>query len=254
MKKKFLPDDTQIQQPPLVINGITKAFGNRKVLDQFDLTLQEKENVVILGKSGAGKSVLIKCIIGLLVPDKGSIQIYGQEMVGIGERELDKVRTHIGFLFQGNALYDSMSVRENLEFPLRRHWIKLKQSEVDEMVMEALANVSLETTADMMPGELSGGMQKRIALARTMILKPSIILYDEPTTGLDPVTARDIDQLIVKLQDKYSTSSIIISHDMNCVKNTADRIVLLLDGKSYFAGTYREFEANSDEKVRQFFE
>ena len=254
MKSKFFQDDPRIKQPPLVIKGLTKTFGTRKVLDQFDLTLQEKENVVILGKSGAGKSVLIKCIIGLLVPDEGSIQIYGQEMVGIGERELDKVRTHIGFLFQGNALYDSMSVRENLEFPLRRHWIRLKQSEVDEMVMEALANVSLETTADMMPGELSGGMQKRIALARTMILKPSIILYDEPTTGLDPVTARDIDQLIVKLQDKYSTSSIIISHDMNCVKNTADRIVLLLDGKNYFAGTYREFEANSDEKVRQFFE
>jgi phospholipid/cholesterol/gamma-HCH transport system ATP-binding protein len=241
-------------RPPLVVEGVSKKFGTRKILDKFDLVVREKENVVIMGKSGAGKSVLIKCIIGLLVPDEGSIRIYGNEAVGISDVELDQVRTHIGFLFQGNALYDSMSVRENLEFPLRRHWIKLKKGEVDEMVMEALANVNLENTVDMMPGELSGGMQKRIALARTMILKPSIILYDEPTTGLDPVTARDIDQLIVKLQDKYNTSSIIISHDMNCVKNTADRIVLLSDGQSYFQGTYSEFERNDDENIRQFFE
>ena len=254
MKKVLFHDDKDDNKPPLIIKGVTKTFGKRMILDQLDLTLQEKENVVVLGKSGAGKSVLIKCIIGLLTPEQGSIRVYGEEMVGIGERELDQIRTHIGFLFQGNALYDSMSVRENLEFPLRRHWIKLEQSEVDEMVMEALANVNLENTVDMMPGELSGGMQKRIALARTMILKPSIILYDEPTTGLDPVTARDIDQLIVKLQDKYNTSSIIISHDMNCVKNTADRIVLLLDGKSYFEGTYGEFEANNDEHIKQFFE
>lgn len=246
--------EPQPSQPPLVIQHVSKSFGTRKVLDDFNLVVQEKENVVILGKSGAGKSVLIKCVIGLLVPDQGSIRIYGTEVMGIGKDELDRVRTHIGFLFQGNALYDSMSVRENLEFPLRRHWIKLKQKEVDQMVMEALENVNLENTADMMPSELSGGMQKRIALARTMILKPSIILYDEPTTGLDPVTARDIDDLIVKLQDKYSTSSIIISHDMNCVKNTADRIVLLLDGKSYREGTFNELESSEDENIKQFFE
>ena len=254
MKKDLLPIEPHTDQPPLAVQGLSKTFGTRKILDRFNLVVHEKENVVILGKSGAGKSVLIKCIIGLLAPDNGSIRIYGNEIVGINEAELDKLRTHIGFLFQGNALYDSMSVRENLEFPLRRHWIKLKQRQVDDMVMEALANVNLENTVDMMPVELSGGMQKRIALARTMILKPSIILYDEPTTGLDPVTARDIDQLIVKLQEKYSTSSIIISHDMNCVKNTADRIVLLLDGKSYFEGTYAQFEANNDENVKQFFE
>jgi len=245
---------SQTSQPPLVIKHLSKAFGTRKVLDQFELIVHEKENVVILGKSGAGKSVLIKCIIGLLAPDQGSIKVYGNEVMGIGKEALDRIRTHIGFLFQGNALYDSMTVRENLEFPLRRHWIKLRQQEVNQMVMEALENVSLENTADMMPAELSGGMQKRIALARTMILKPNIILYDEPTTGLDPVTARDIDKLIVKLQDKYSTSSIIISHDMNCVKNTADRIVLLLDGKSYCEGTFNELVGANDENIKQFFE
>jgi len=254
MKKQLFSAQPDKGKLPLVIEGLTKYFGTRKVLDEFDLTVNERENVVILGKSGAGKSVLIKCIIGLLVPDQGSIRVYGDEVVGISELELDRVRSHIGFLFQGNALYDSMSVRENLEFPLRRHWIKLSQHEIDEMVMESLTNVNLENTADMMPAELSGGMQKRIALARTMILKPKIILYDEPTTGLDPVTARDIDHLILKLQEKYNTSSIIISHDMKCVKNTADRIVLLLDGKSYHQGTYSEFEGAEDEKIKQFFE
>ena len=223
-------------------------------MDDFNLTVNEEENVVVLGKSGAGKSVLIKCIIGLLKPDSGQIKVFGEEVTGISIHQLDKIRTKIGFLFQGNALYDSMTIRENLEFPLRRHWINISQKETDEMVMEALDNVKLPFTAEMMPGELSGGMQKRVALARTMILKPDIILYDEPTTGLDPVTARDIDDLILELQDKYKTSSIIISHDMNCVKNTSDRVVLLLDGKCYTEGTYQSLEQSEDEKIKQFFE
>jgi len=244
----------EISATPLVINRIYKAFGERQILNDFSLTVNECENVVVLGKSGAGKSVLIKCIIGLLVPDRGSIRVYGEEIVGIGKTGLDRVRTKIGFLFQGNALYDSMSVRENLEFPLRRHWFKLEQREVDQMVEEALNNVNLVHTIDMMPAELSGGMQKRIALARTMILKPRIILYDEPTTGLDPVTGREIDELIMNLREKYETSAIIISHDMNCVKNTADRIVLLLDGQIYAEGTYAELECSRDEKIKQFFE
>jgi phospholipid/cholesterol/gamma-HCH transport system ATP-binding protein len=239
---------------PLVIGKLFKSFGTRTILHDFNLSLGADENVVILGKSGAGKSVLFKCIIGLLLPDSGNIRVYGDEVVGIGEHELDKVRTRIGFLFQGNALYDSMSVRENLEFPLRRHWIKIGQQEVDAMVMEALENVGLAGTVDMMPDELSGGMQKRIALARTMILKPNIILYDEPTTGLDPVTARDIDRLIVELQKKYNTSSLIISHDMNCVKNTADRVVLLLDGSIYTEGSFAALESSQDENIKQFFE
>jgi len=246
------PNSTQ--NPPIKIDHLEKSFGERKILNDFSLTVNVEENVVILGKSGAGKSVLIKCIIGLLKPDSGTIKVYGEEVTGISEHQLDKVRTKIGFLFQGNALYDSMTIRENLEFPLRRHWINITQKETDQMVMEALENVKLPDTAEMMPAELSGGMQKRIALARTMILKPDIILYDEPTTGLDPVTARDIDDLILELQHKYKTSSIIISHDMNCVKNTSDRVVLLLDGKCYTEGTYQSLEQSKDEKIKQFFE
>jgi len=243
-----------IQNPPIRIENLQKSFGDRRILNNFNLTVNEDENVVILGKSGAGKSVLIKCIIGLLKPDSGNIKVFGEEVTGISEYQLDKVRTRIGFLFQGNALYDSMTIRENLEFPLRRHWINISQKETDQMVMEALENVKLPYTSEMMPAELSGGMQKRIALARTMILKPEIILYDEPTTGLDPVTAREIDNLILELQDKLKTSSIIISHDMNCVKNTSDRVVLLLDGKCYTEGTYQSLEQSEDEQIKQFFE
>src|SRR5882757_9942123 len=246
--------DLVTKDAPLVIEHLYKSFGERKILDDFSVRVNSEENVVVLGKSGAGKSVLIKCVIGLLVPDEGSIKVYGEDVVGIGKHELDQLRTTIGFLFQGNALYDSMSVRENLEFPLRRHWIKITENEVNDMILDALENVNLAHTIDMMPAELSGGMQKRIALARTMILKPKIILYDEPTTGLDPVTAREIDELILKLQEKYHTSSIIISHDMNCVKTTANRILLLLDGKCYAEGTYRELEVSQDLKIKQFFE
>jgi len=241
-------------EPALVVDRVRKVFGDRAILDDFSLIVKKDENVVVLGKSGAGKSVLIKCIIGLLTPDSGEIKVLGENVVGLKHEELDRIRTKIGFLFQGNAIYDSMSIRENLEFPLRRHWFDLSQHEIDSMVNEALENVNLLHTIEMMPSELSGGMLKRVALARTMILKPEIILYDEPTTGLDPVTAREIDTLIVSLHRKYRTAAIIISHDMNCVKNTSDRVVLLLDGKCYAAGTYEEFENSSDEKIKQFFE
>ena len=240
--------------PPIIVENVYKSFGPNVILNGFHLTVHQNENVVVLGKSGAGKSVLIKCIIGLMKPDSGRIMVFGDNVPELNHHELDRARARIGFLFQGNAMYDSMTIRENLEFPLRRHWIKMKQAEVDDMVMEALENVNLAHTVDMMPAELSGGMLKRVALARTMILKPDIILYDEPTTGLDPVTAREIDALIVKLQKKYNTSSIIISHDMNCVKNTADRVVLLLDGKCYTEGTYEELEHSTDKKINQFFE
>ncbi len=244
----------KIDVPAIVVAGLRKKFGDRAILDDFNLVVKKNENVVVLGKSGAGKSVLIKCIIGLLTPDSGEINVLGQSVLGLKHIELDRVRTKIGFLFQGNAIYDSMSIRENLEFPLRRHWFDLSQQEIDAMVTEALENVDLLHTIDMMPSELSGGMLKRVALARTMILKPEIILYDEPTTGLDPVTARDIDKLIVSLHRKYHTAAIIISHDMNCVKNTSDRVVLLLDGKCYAEGSYEEFEHASDENIKQFFE
>jgi phospholipid/cholesterol/gamma-HCH transport system ATP-binding protein len=243
-----------IDTPAITVAGLRKTFGDRAVLADFSLTVKKNENVVVLGKSGAGKSVLIKCIIGLLIPDGGEIKVLGESVLGLRHIELDRIRTKIGFLFQGNAIYDSMSIRENLEFPLRRHWFDLSQQQIDAMVTEALENVELLHTIDMMPSELSGGMLKRVALARTMILKPEIILYDEPTTGLDPVTARDIDELIVSLHRKYRTAAIIISHDMNCVKNTSDRVVLLLDGKCYAQGTFEEFEQASDENIKQFFE
>jgi phospholipid/cholesterol/gamma-HCH transport system ATP-binding protein len=254
MQTKVEASRSSTAEAPIVIEHLFKSFGDRTILNDFSLTVNQQENVVVLGKSGAGKSVLIKCIIGLLKPDRGKVLVFGEDVAGLSPHELDQVRTKVGFLFQGNALYDSMTIRENLEFPLRRHWIGLSSEDTDQMIREALDNVSLGHTADMMPEELSGGMLKRIALARTMILKPEIILYDEPTTGLDPVTAREIDNLILKLQKKYHTSSIIISHDMNCVKNTADRVVLLLDGKCYTEGSYQELEHSEDEKIRQFFE
>lgn len=244
----------ETREPVIVVEHLYKGFGANKVLQDFNLTVHANENVVVLGKSGSGKSVLIKCIIGLLKPERGHILVFGKDIPELSEEDLDEIRLRIGFLFQGNALYDSMTVRENLEFPLRRHRLQQTQAEVDRLVMEALENVGLPHTVDMMPAELSGGMLKRVALARTMILQPDIILYDEPTTGLDPVTAREIDRLIIQLQHKYHTASIIITHDMHCVKNTADRVALLLDGQVYTEGTYHDLENSADPQVKQFFE
>jgi len=248
------PTKTQNAEEMLVVNHLYKSFGSNAVLIDFNLTLGKGENLVVLGKSGSGKSVLIKCIIGLLEPDKGTIEMYGTNIPELDHEELDKIRAKVGFLFQSNALYDSMTVRQNLEFPLRRHWIQVTQQEVDKLVQEALSDVGLAHTANMMPAELSGGMRKRIALARTLILKPNIILYDEPTTGLDPVTGKEIIQLIVAIQKKYKSSSLIISHDMNCVRLAADRVVVLIDGRCYAEGTYETLRKSNDPKVKQFFE
>lgn len=238
----------------LIVSHLYKSFEDNHVLMDFNLELFKGENVVVLGKSGSGKSVLIKCIIGLLKPDRGSIQVFGESIPDMNDNDLDKMRTRIGFLFQSNALYDSMTVRQNLEFPLRRHSGKVAQKEMDEMVKSALEDVGLAHTVDMMPEELSGGMRKRIALARTLILKPEIILYDEPTTGLDPVTGREIIRLMVDIKKKYNTSALIISHDMNCVHLASDRVVILVDGVCYANGSYPELNRNQDPKVRQFFE
>lgn len=247
--------EVQSRETVVEINEVFKSFGDNHVLRDFTFSLFRNENVVVLGKSGSGKSVLIKCIIGLMMPDKGTVKVFGKNIPELSHDELDHIRTKVGFLFQSNALYDSMTVRENLEFPLRRHSIRKKdQGEVDGLVHEALANVDLAHTVDMMPSELSGGMRKRIALARTLILKPEIILYDEPTTGLDPITAKEISNLMNTVQKKYHTSSIIISHDLNCVKLTANRIIMLIDGMCYAEGTLDELQHSTKEKVKQYFE
>ena len=258
MSKSTLLDIDQPMAPSkasiLSIEHLYKSFGNNKVLIDFNLELEKGENVVVLGKSGSGKSVLIKCIIGLLTPDAGKIKMFEKNIPDISNEVLDKIRAKVGFLFQSNALYDSMTVRENLEFPLRRHWISVTQQQVNSMVEEALEEVGLAHTIDSMPAELSGGMRKRIALARTLILKPAIILYDEPTTGLDPITAKEIINLMIKIRNRYSTTSLIISHDMNCVRLASSRVVMLLDGRCYANGTYDQLVKETDSKVKQFFE
>jgi len=245
---------TRTADPVISISHLYKSFGKNNVLVDFNFTLYKGENVVVLGKSGSGKSVLIKCIIGLLEADQGEITVLNNSVTEMDSKELDIMRAKVGFLFQSNALYDSMTVRENLEFPLRRHWIQVSAQETNHKVMEVLSNVGLAHTVDMMPAELSGGMRKRIALARTLILDPEIMLYDEPTTGLDPITGKEINKLIVELGEKYNTSAIIISHDMNCIHMTADRIVMLIDGKCYAEGSFEELKKNNDPKVKQFFE
>jgi phospholipid/cholesterol/gamma-HCH transport system ATP-binding protein len=241
------------QKIVLKTEHLSKAFGENKVLTDFNFVLKKGENVAVLGKSGSGKSVLIKCIIGLIPIDDGNIIVLDKDIRKLEPHDLDKLRMKMGFLFQSNALYDSMSVRENLEFPLRRHSGKLSKEEIEKAVSKALKDVGLPHTENMMPSELSGGMKKRVAIARTLILKPEIILYDEPTTGLDPITGGEISNLIVSIQETYKTSSVIISHDMNCVKLVANRIVLLLDGKAYKQGTYEELREMNDEHVKGFF-
>lgn len=236
------------------ITHLSKSFGKNYVLRSVDFKLNRGENVVVLGRSGCGKSVFIKCISGLLRYDSGSIKIFDEEISNIGKRQLDKIREKIGFLFQSNALYDSMTIRENLEFPLVRHLKLESQAELNKRVEEVLTNVGLLKTIDMMPSELSGGMRKRIALARALIMNPEIMLYDEPTTGLDPITGKEISNLMLDMQKKYNTSSIIISHDMNCAKITANRLLVLIDGVFYAEGTFEELKRSNDEKIKAFFE
>ena len=237
----------------LTVEHVRKSFGDNHVLQNFSLTLHRGENVVVLGKSGSGKSVLIKCIIGLLPVDEGCITVLGQDVANLDHEAMDRLRAKLGFLFQSNALYDSMTVSENLLFPLRRQWLAHTPAEEKDLVQQALDDVGLADTAQKMPAELSGGMRKRIALARTLILRPDIILYDEPTTGLDPVTAREIDHLLREVQQKYNTSALIISHDMACVRLTADRVAVLIDGRCYAGGTYEELSQSPDPKIHEFF-
>jgi phospholipid/cholesterol/gamma-HCH transport system ATP-binding protein len=236
------------------IEKLHKQFGTNVVLNGFDLELHKGENLVVMGKSGSGKSVMIKCIIGLEDYQGGTIKVADKEISELDRKELDELRTDIGFLFQGSALYDSMSVRENLEFPLRRHPKKIgKLDDTTPLVLEALESVGLAHAIDLMPNELSGGMKRRIALARTLILKPTIILYDEPTTGLDPITSKEIILLMQSIQQKYNTSSIIITHDVDCAKAIANRMILLIDGKNYAEGTFESLQAATDPKIKAFF-
>ncbi|MCF4102728.1 ATP-binding cassette domain-containing protein [Gillisia sp. M10.2A] len=240
-------------RPVIEIKDLYKSFGNLKVLNGFNLKLMEGENLVLMGKSGSGKSVMIKCLIGLMEPDSGSIEVLGNDILKLKQQELDELRTEIGFLFQGSALYDSMTVRENLEFPMRRHTNKVDLKNTDELVLEALESVGLASAIDLMPAELSGGMQRRVALARALILKPKIILYDEPTTGLDPITAKEIILLMMSIQKKYKTSSLIITHDVDCARVISNRMILLLNGINYAEGTFKELSSSKDPKVQAFF-
>ena len=240
-------------KPIIDIQNLKISFGSLNVLNDISLHLKSQENLVVLGKSGTGKSVLIKCIARLLKADEGTITVLGEEVNALKLEELNEIRKKIGFLFQSGALYDSMTVKENLEFPLRRIRKELSQSEIDAKVKETLANVGLEDVLNKMPSELSGGMRKRISLARTIIVDPEIMLYDEPTTGLDPITAEEISELINDIQKKYKTASIIITHDMECVRTVADRIIMLKDGDVYKEGSLSEFENSTDSYVSSFF-
>src|ERR1017187_7680130 len=231
---------------------LKKSFGRNDVLKDINLKIQKGENLVVCGKSGSGKSVLIKCLVGLIEPDDGKIILFGKNISDLNDDELNLLRKKIGFLFQSADLYDSMTVRENLEFPLRDVKFKSKD-EIDTLVLEALKNVGLENAIDKMPSELSGGMRKRVGLARALILKPEIILYDEPTTGLDPITSKEISQLILDVQKKYNTASIIITHDVECARITANRMIIIKDGASVTEGTFKELSESKDKWVNSFF-
>jgi phospholipid/cholesterol/gamma-HCH transport system ATP-binding protein len=231
---------------------LKKSFDDNHVLNGVSFEIKKGENLVVMGKSGSGKSVLIKCMVRLLQHDSGTLEVLGKEVDKLTEKELNDLRLKIGFLFQSGALYDSMTVRENLEFALRQSDIKDK-SEIDKLVEEALTNVELSEAIDKMPSELSGGMRKRAGLARTIIMKPELIMYDEPSTGLDPITARGISELIVEIQKKYQTSSIIITHDIECAEITANRIIMLREGKVEAEGTFEELKKSEDEWIHSFF-
>jgi len=235
------------------IKHLKKSFGSKDILKDINLLVHRGENVVVLGRSGQGKSVTIQCIVGMLIPDKGSLKVFGEEVAELNDKELKELRIKIGFLFQSGALYDSMTVRENLEFPLTRV-LKLKdQSEIDKRVEEVLDGVGLLEAADKMPSDLSGGMRKRAGLARTLIIKPEIMLYDEPTTGLDPITSREISELILNMQKKYKTTAIIITHDMECARITADRVVIMNEGEYIAEGTFDSLQKSKDKIVQSFF-
>jgi phospholipid/cholesterol/gamma-HCH transport system ATP-binding protein len=255
-----MQDKPQVQEAELKkeatvvdVQQLKKSFGENHVLKEITLSLKKGENLVVLGKSGSGKSVLIKCLVGLIDADEGVMKVLGNNISELKQKELNELRKKIGFLFQSGALYDSMTVRENLEFPVRRQFNSGSKEDIEKLVVEALENVGLEDAINKMPAELSGGMRKRMSLARTLILKPEIMLYDEPTTGLDTITSKEISKLILSIQKKFKTSSIIITHDMECARIVADRVIVLNDGKIIGEGTYDELKNSPKEEINAFF-
>jgi phospholipid/cholesterol/gamma-HCH transport system ATP-binding protein len=249
-----IPDDISRDEKVISIRGLYKSFGSNHVLRGIDLDVYKRENVVVLGRSGTGKSVLIKIIAGLLKPDAGDVFVLEKDIQRLNAKELRELRLKLGFSFQNSALYDSMTVRENLEFPIAQNFRHLKRSQINEAVEEVLEGVGLSQTINQMPAELSGGQKKRIGIARTLILKPEIMLYDEPTAGLDPITSIDINNLINEVQHRYHTTSIIITHDLTCAKTTGDRVAMLLDGKFIRQGSFDEVFASEDERIKNFYD
>ena len=246
--------DTTTKEAVITIKGLYKSFGELEVLKNVDLTVYKGENIAVLGKSGSGKSVLIKIIAGLLKPDQGEVMVLGQEVENLSNKELDELRLHIGFSFQSSALYDSMSVYQNLAFPLTMNVKNLTKKQVDHAVEEALEAVGLEDKINELPADLSGGQRKRLGIARTLILKPEIMLYDEPTSGLDPITCAEINLLILEVQRRYKTSSVIITHDLTCAKTTCDRVAILVDGKFLKVGKFDTVFNTDDENVKKFYD
>lgn len=237
------------------VKDLIKSFDGQRVIDKVNFSLFRGENLVLLGKSGTGKSVIMKCLVRLLEPDSGEIKVLGTDMVNCNEAELAHVRSQIGYLFQEGALYDSMSIKENLLFPaLRNHKTnKLGIKELERLVKQNLENVGLLDAINKMPSELSGGMKKRAGLARTLMLSPELIIYDEPTTGLDPYTSDSINKLIVKIQKDYNTSSIIITHDIKCAEITSDRVIVIHDGMVFTEGLFTELKKQKEKEVQIFF-
>lgn len=239
--------------PVIEISGLYKSFGDLHILRDINLDVFKGENMVVLGRSGAGKSVLIKILAGLLPPDRGRVKVLGEEVARLTGKDVDALRLRIGFSFQNSALYDSMSIRQNLEFPLKMNFPKTRKSEIDRAVEEVLDAVGLLDKMNRMPSDLSGGQRKRIGIARTLILKPEIMLYDEPTSGLDPITSEEINDLINEVREKYNTSSIIITHDLTCAKTTNDRVAMLLEGQFVKVGTFEEVFESDNAQVRSFY-
>ncbi len=254
MENKSNTNITFKDEPIIVIKDLYKSFGDLAVLEGVNLTVNKGENVAVLGKSGSGKSVLIKILVGLLKPDKGEVIVVGQNVTELKEKELNALRMRIGFAFQNSALYDSMSIRQNMEFPLTMNVKNLSRKEIDKAVDEVLDAVGLREKIDEMPSDLSGGQRKRIGIARTLILHPEIMLYDEPTAGLDPITCSEINKLINQVQQHYNTTSIIITHDLTCARETGNRVAMLLDGKFTSTGKFDEVFNTQDEQIKNFYQ